>query len=96
MTDDICLLTKQHSERYQDTKDFLFKDILPRIIKRLKSRPNRNSWTKYVIPALLSVVLIISFAGWLKWNKENSEFKSCRTKADYESLAQNTFFPLRM
>lgn len=92
LTDDICLLTKQHAERYQDTKDFLFKDILPRIIKRLKSRPNRNSWTKYVTPALLSVVLIISFGGWLKWNKENSEFKSCRTKSDYESLAQNTYF----
>lgn len=92
LTDDICLLTKQHAERYQDTKDFLFKDILPRIIKRLKSRPNRFSWAKYAVGALLSVVLIISLRGILKWNKENDEFKSCRTQADYELFAQNTYF----
>ena len=42
LTDDICLLTKQHAERYQDTKDFLFKDIFPRIVKRLKSRLQKH------------------------------------------------------
>lgn len=92
LTDDICLLIKQHAERYQDTKDFLFKDILPRIIKRLKSRPDRTFWTKYVVAALLSVVLIICFGGWLKWNRENIEFKNCRTQADYEFFAQKTDF----
>lgn len=92
LTDDICLLIKQHAERYQDTKDFLFKDILPRIIKRLKSRPDRTFWTKYVVAALLSVVLIICFGGWLKWNRENFEFKNCRTQADYEFFAQKTDF----
>lgn len=92
LTDDICLLTKQHAERYQDTKDFLFKDILPRIIKRLKSRPDRIFWTKYVVAALLSVVLILCLGGWLKWNRENIEFNSCRTQADYESLSKNTYF----
>ena len=92
LTDDICLLIKQHAERYQDTKDFLFKDILPRIIKRLKSRPDRIFWTKYVVAVLLSVVLIICFGGWLKWNRENLEFKNCRTQADYEFFAQKTDF----
>lgn len=92
LTDDICLLIKQHAERYQDTKDFLFKDILPRIIKRLKSRPDRIFWTKYVVAVLLSVVLIICFGGWLKWNRENIEFKNCRTQADYEFFAQKTDF----
>ncbi len=92
LTDDICLLIKQHAERYQDTKDFLFKDILPRIIKRLKSRPDRIFWTKYVAAVLLSVVLIICFSGWLKWNRENIEFKNCRTQADYEFFAQKTDF----
>lgn len=92
LTDDICLLIKQHAERYQDTKDFLFKDILPRIIKRLKSRPYRTFWTKYVVAALLSVVLIICFGGWIKWNNENNDFKNCRTQADYEAFARNTYF----
>ena len=92
LTDDICLLTKQHAERYQDTKDFLFKDILPRIIKRLKSRPNRTFWTKYAVSALLSVVLIVCLGGWFEWNKENLEFNNCRTQADYESFAKNTYF----
>ena len=92
LTDDIRLLTKEHAERYQDTKDFLFKDILPRIIKRLKSRPNRHLWVKYAVTVLLSVVLAGCIGGWIKWTAENNEFKSCRTQADYEAFAQNTYF----
>ena len=92
LTDDTYLLIKQHAERYQDTKDFLFKEILPRIIKRLKSRPNKSPWTKYAITTILSVVLVVCLGGWIKWNKENSDFKNCRTQADYEIFAQKTYF----
>ncbi|MBQ7042486.1 MAG: SUMF1/EgtB/PvdO family nonheme iron enzyme [Muribaculaceae bacterium] len=92
LTDDICLLTKQHAERYQDTKDFLFKDILPRIIKRLNSRPTKFLLAKYVVTVLLSVVLIGCIGGWIKWDEEKNRFKNCRTQADYESFAQNTYF----
>lgn len=49
LPDDICLLKKMHAEKYQDTKDFLFKDILPKIVKRLKSRSCKYRYTKYLI-----------------------------------------------
>ncbi len=92
LTDDICLLTKEHAERYQDTKDFLFKDILSRIIKRLKSRRNRHTWAKFVAAISVSVLLVVCAGGWIKWNNENNEFKSCHTQADYELFSQNTYF----
>lgn len=92
LPDDICLLTKQHAERYQDTKDFLFKDILPRIVKRLKSRPQKHGWTKSAVIIVLSVVLIGCLAGWMKWNKEKTVFQSCRTQSEFTAFAQETYF----
>lgn len=92
LPDDISLLIKEHAERYQDTKDFLFKDILPRIIKRLKSRPSPQRWKKYILPSLLSIIVIGCIAGWFKWNNEKAIFESCRTQSDYEEFALNTHF----
>lgn len=92
LTDDICLLTKQHAERYQDTKDFLFKDILPRILKRLKSRPDRLSWVKYAVTILLSMAIIGGIGGWIRWNKEKEDLQSCRTLSDFKAFAQDTYF----
>ena len=92
LTDDICLLTKQHAERYQDTKDFLFKDILPRILKRLKSRPDRLSWVKYAVSILLSMAIIGGIGGWIRWNKEKEDLQSCRTLSDFKAFAQDTYF----
>jgi len=45
----VLLILKEHAEHYQDTKDFLFKDILPKITKRLKSKPNKNGWLKSTV-----------------------------------------------
>lgn len=92
LTDDICLLTKQQAERYQDTKDFLFKDILPRIVKRLKSRPHQYIWAKSAVIIVLSVILIVCMAGWIRWNEENNFFQSCRTQSAFEDFAQKTYF----
>lgn len=92
LTDDICLLTKQHAERYQDTKDFLFKDILPRIVKRLKSRPQKHIWTKSIVIIGLSVILIGCLVGWIKWNKEKDAFLNCRTQSEFKEFAQKTYF----
>lgn len=92
LTDDICLLTKQHAEKYQDTKDFLFKDILPRIVKRLKSRPGKHIWTKSVAIIGLSVILIGCLAGWIKWDKEKDTFLNCNTQSDFKEFAQKTYF----
>lgn len=89
---DISLLIKEQTERYQDTKDFLFKDILPRILRRLKSRPNKNTWTKSALMVLLSVILIAFIAGWMRWSKEKEGFQSCRTQSEYEEFAEKTYF----
>ena len=92
LTDDICLLTKQHAERYQDTKDFLFKDILPRIVKRLKSRPQKHVWAKHAVIIVFSVILVACMAGWMKWSKEKNVFQSCRTQSEFEEFAQDSYF----
>lgn len=92
LTDDIGLLTKEHAERYQDTKDFLFKDILPKIVKRLKSRRPLPTWTKSMVMIGLSVILIGGLTGWIKWDKEKDAFLNCRTQSDFKELAQKTYF----
>ena len=92
LTDDICLLTKQHAERYQDTKDFLFKDILPRIVKRLKSRPKKRIWTKSIVIIGLSVILFGCLSGWIKFNTEKEAFLNCRTQSEFKKFAQKTYF----
>lgn len=92
LTDDICLLTKQHAERYQDTKDFLFKDILPRIVKRLKGRPKKHIWTKSIVIIGLSVILFGCLSGWIKFNTEKEAFLNCRTQSEFKKFAQKTYF----
>ncbi len=89
---DISLLIKEHAERYQDTKDFLFKDILPKIIKRLKSRPNKRRWMKYVLTIFMSIIAFACIAVWIKWNGEKEIFRTCRTQSDFEICAQNSYF----
>lgn len=92
LPDDIALLLKEHAEHYQDTKDFLFKDILPKITKRLKSKPNNNKWLKLVMLFVFVLVLIAGIATWIKWSNEREMFERCRTQSDYEELSANTFF----
>ena len=92
LTDDIILLLKEHAEHYQDSKDFLFKDILPKITKRLKSKPNKNGWLKRAMMIALSLAIVAGMAAWLKWSNERSQFDNCRTQIDYEQLSTNSFF----
>lgn len=92
LPDDIALLLKEHAEHYQDTKDFLFKDILPKITKRLKSKPNKNGWIKWVMLAVIFLVVIAGITTWMKWSNERERFENCRTQIDYEQMADNSFF----
>ncbi len=92
LPDDISLLIKEHAERYQDSRDFLFKDILPRIIKRLKSRPNKSRWLKYLIAVSVSVIVIVCLCALMKWNREKDVFRNCRTQSDYEECARDLYF----
>ena len=92
LPDDIILLVKEHAERYQDTKDFLFKDILPRITKRLKSRPNKRIWAKYILATFLLTVVIGCIGGWIRWHNEKAMFVSCRTQTAFEHFVQESYF----
>lgn len=92
LPDDITLLLKEHAEHYQDTKDFLFKDILPKITKRLKSKPNKNGWLKCVIMMALLLAIVAGIAAWMKWSYERDQFDNCRTLSDYERLSANSLF----
>ena len=92
LPDDIALLQKEHTEHYQDTKDFLFKDILPKITKRLKSKPNKKGWLKCVIIMALLLVIVAGIVTWMKWSNERDQFDNCRTRSDYEQLSANSLF----
>ena len=92
LPDDIALLLKEHAEHYQDTKDFLFKDILPKITKRLKSKPHKNGWLKGAIMMALLLAIVAGIAAWLKWSNERNQFDNCRTQSDYEQLSANSLF----
>lgn len=92
LPDDISLLLKEHAEHYQDSKDFLFKDILPKITKRLKSKPNKHRWLKCAIMMALLLAIVAGIATWMKWNNERDQFDNCRTQSDYEQLSANSLF----
>lgn len=92
LPDDITLLLKEHAERYQDTKDFLFKDILPKITKRLKSKPNKNGWLKWAIVLALLLAIVTGITAWMKWSNERDQFDKCRILSDYEQLSANSLF----
>lgn len=92
LPNDITLLLKEHAEHYQDTKDFLFKDILPKITKRLKSKPNKNGWLKWAIVLALLLAIVAGIAAWMKWSNECDQFDNCRTQSDYEQLSANSLF----
>lgn len=92
LPDDIALLLKEHAEYYQDTKDFLFKDILPKITKRLKSKPNKNGWLKWLMSVVILLAIVAGITNWMKWSNEREQFENCRIQSDYEHLATNSFF----
>jgi len=92
LPDDIILLLKEHAEHYQDTKDFLFKDILPKITKRLKSKPSKHGWLKWAIIMALLIVIVAGIAAWMKWSIERDQFDNCRTQSDYEQLSASSLF----
>lgn len=91
LTDDILLLLKQQAEKYQDSKDFLYRDIVPRIIKRLKTRPNKRPLIKWIIAVVSLLIIALGIVVGVRWNKESELLGQCRTQTDYESLANDSW-----
>lgn len=69
LPEDIHLLNKYQAVKYQDSKDFLFKDILDKILKRLKT-PLSHPLIKVCIIALLLVGVIIWV--WPSYNQPST------------------------
>jgi hypothetical protein len=86
LPNDISSLLKEHAERYQDAKDFLFKDIFPKIKKRLKTHSNLN--IKYVLILLILLTVVV----FIKWNKENKILQNCSTQQEFEEFAHKSCF----
>ena len=91
LTDDILLLIKQQAEKYQDSKDFLYRDIVPRIIKRLKTRPNKRPLLKWFVAAVSLLVIAVGIVVGVRWNQERELLRQCRIQVDYESLANDSW-----
>jgi len=75
---DIQLLNKYQAVKYHDSKDFLFKDILDKILKRIKT-PVPHPLIKICIIALLLVVVICI---WTYYNQSSTEQPSCVEEID--------------
>ncbi len=64
---DIALLTKWQAEKYQDSKDFLFKDILPKITRRLVTRRAKRNWLKPLVCAGLLMLVVFGGITYVRW-----------------------------
>lgn len=94
---DIVLLTKYHAVMYQDSKDFLFRDSLPHILTRIKTKavsltPNPGINIKWVAGIIILLVAIAALYGMWRWNDEKEEFNQCQTLAQYEAQEQSSWF----
>ena len=90
LPDDVALLLKQQAERYQDSKDFLFKEILPKIIKRLITKPYQWRWLKWVGCAVSALLIVCGAVLGFQWNHEREIFAQCHTLADYRQMKDAT------
>lgn len=90
LPDDIKLLNKYQAEKYQDSKNFLFKDILPRIVKRLKT--HRHLWSHVITVAAVTLLLVGMSGVFLAYQSERKEFSTLRTQNDYEEMMNKSWF----
>lgn len=91
LPEDIHLLNKYQAVKYQDSKDFLFKDILDKILKRLKT-PLPHPLIRVSILALSVMLFLLGAISLIKWNSENALFHQLRTQSDFERFKDGSWF----
>lgn len=91
LPEDIYLLNKYQAVKYQDSKDFLFKDILDKILKRLKT-PLPHPLIRVSILALSVMLFLLGAISLIKWNSENALFHQLRTQSDFERFKDGSWF----
>lgn len=92
LTDDIKLFNKYQAEKYQDSKNFLFKDILPKIKKHLKTRLYKHRLLQIGTIVLITAFVLAGVFMGLKWRTEKRTFENLRCMSDYENFQSETWF----
>lgn len=90
LPDDVVLLLKHQAERYQDSKDFLFKEIVPKITKRLITPPYQWRWLKRVVCSALVLLIVCGAVLWFRWGQESEQFALCRSLSDFLEMKNGT------
>lgn len=92
LPDDIKLFNKYQAEKYQDSKNFLFKDILPKVKKRLKTHLYKYRMLQVGLIVLITVFVFAGIFLCQKWRTEKNTFESLRSMSDYENFQNQTWF----
>ena len=92
LPDDIKLFNRYQAEKYQDSKNFLFKNILPKIKKRLKTHLYKYRLLQIGAIVLATVLVLVGICMGMKWKAEKKMFESLRSMSDYEKFQTETWF----
>ncbi|MGM9765485.1 MAG: formylglycine-generating enzyme family protein [Candidatus Cryptobacteroides sp.] len=87
---DIAAIKGYEAVFYSDSPDSLFKDVVPKILKHLKTKRTRlASRILYSFSAfVLACILLVSFL----WMSEKSRFEKCRIESDFLAFQDNSLF----
>ena len=88
---DIQMLKKYQAVKYQDSKNFLFKDVLDRILKKLKT-PIKYHLLKIGSISLFVLLVLLSAISLVKWSSEKTLFHQLKTQTDFERFINGTWF----
>lgn len=84
LPDDISQIKRIQAVFYTDSKNFLFKSVVPDVIRRLKTP--RLIVVKLLLAAFVLLALIFSALYSWQYYACVTAFEKCRTVSDYESL----------
>lgn len=82
LPEDICQIKRIQAVFYNDSKNFLFKSIIPDIIRRLKTP--RLRFLKISLSILATAILIMAGFLFTQYNKYIDDLNKCRTATQYE------------
>lgn len=84
LPEDIAPIKRIQAVFYSDSKNFLFKTILPELTRRLKT-PRRTLFKVFFTMAVLLVFVAVG-SYVVQYRRLVSAFEACRTLSDYEAL----------
>ncbi|MGM9736032.1 MAG: formylglycine-generating enzyme family protein [Candidatus Cryptobacteroides sp.] len=87
---DIAAIKGYEAVFYSDNPDALFKDVVPKIRKYLKSRPGNGLAGIFLIAGILLALSCLTTG--VLWLSERSRMASCRTENDYVNFQKHSFF----